>query len=366
MRQALQTALAACLAYAAAELLHMPQGFWAVVTAIMIMQANVGASLGQAIDRLAGSLLGVLIGGAAAVLLADTHLLRYAGLAASVLVLAYFAGRRPALRIASVTAAIVILGDPRLGPPISTAGNRIIEVMIGSVIASLTSMFVFPSRAGTSLADHVRRSLPLFFELMGAGLAAGLEGRYEEHAISVMAAKVREAISRINTLAAETRMEIAGHLADHPDPEAMVRTLRRLWHTEIMLLRAVSEPLPAAALAVMRPSLEQLDAVVANLTARHGAQDDRMMPDMQPLQTALSAATGAMAEVRAKGDLRLLSLEEMARLMAFDFALSQLRGNIKDLSERGNDLAAFSGSSLPWLRGIRSRLGATFANGSNA
>jgi uncharacterized membrane protein YccC len=51
MRQAIQTAVAACLAYAAADLLDLPQGFWAVMTAILVTQANVGWSLGLAIDR---------------------------------------------------------------------------------------------------------------------------------------------------------------------------------------------------------------------------------------------------------------------------------------------------------------------------
>lgn len=360
MRQAVQTAVAACLAYAAAELLEMPQGFWAVVTAIMVMQANVGASIGQAIDRLVGSLLGVLVGGAAAVLFADTHLLKYAGLAASVLVLAYFAGHRPALRVASVTAAIVILGDPRFGPPISSAGHRMIEVMIGAVVASLTSLFLFPSRAGSALATHARQSLPLFFELLGEGLSAALNGRYDEPAVSAMAAKVREAISRTNALAAETRTEITGHLADHPDPDALVRTLRRLWHTEVMLLRAVSAPLPPSALAIMRPSLDRLSAAVGHLSVHDmnaPAGNGEGIPDLEPLQDALAAAEAALVELRAKGDLRQLPMDDMARLMTFDFALSQLRANIKDLSDRGKDLAAFSGALIPWLRSVREMLG---------
>ena len=128
LRQAVQTTVSACLAYAVAELLALPQGFWAVMTAILVTQANVGASLGLAVDRLLGSLLGVLVGGGMALLLADSHALRYAGLAATILVLAFFAAQRPALRIACVTAAIVILGDPRLGTPIQSAGYRMIEV----------------------------------------------------------------------------------------------------------------------------------------------------------------------------------------------------------------------------------------------
>ena len=355
MRQAVQTAVAACLAYATSELLQMPQGFWAVVTAIMVMQANVGASLGQAIDRLLGSLLGVLVGGVFALLLADAHLLRYAGLAAAVLLLAYFSGRRPALRVACVTAAIVILGDPRFGTTLSSAGNRIVEVLIGAVIASLTSLILFPSRAGPSLATHVRQSLPLFFELLGAGVGAAISGRYDEHAVSLLATKVREAISRTNTLAAQTRTEIAGHLADYPDPEAVVRTLRRLWHTEIMLLRAVAAPLPETARVRLRAPLQRLADTVAGLSVRY-PDAAAELPDLTPLQDELQAVEVELGRLREDGGLRALPMDDMARLMAFDFALSQLRANIKDLADRNSDLAGFTGSSLPWLRNLRRRI----------
>jgi uncharacterized membrane protein YccC len=135
LRQAIQTTIAACLAYAIADFAGMPQGFWAVMTAILVTQANVGASLGLAVDRLLGSLLGVVVGGVVALTLVDMQGLKYAGLAATVLVLGYFSARRPSLRIACVTAAIVVLGDPQLGPPMSSAGHRMVEVLIGTVVA---------------------------------------------------------------------------------------------------------------------------------------------------------------------------------------------------------------------------------------
>ena len=41
------------------------------MTAILVTQVNVGASLGLAVDRLLGSLLGVIVGGAVALAVAD-------------------------------------------------------------------------------------------------------------------------------------------------------------------------------------------------------------------------------------------------------------------------------------------------------
>jgi uncharacterized membrane protein YccC len=354
LRQAVQTAVAACLAYAVAALLEMPQGFWAVVTAIMIMQANVGASLGLAVDRLVGSLLGVLVGGGVALLLADTHALKYAGLAATILVLAFFSAHRPSLRIACVTAAIVILGDPRLGPPISSAGYRMIEVLIGTAAAIFTTLALLPSRAGPAFAEHVVRTMPLLFELLSGALSAALGGRYDSEGAHVTAEKVRAAFAAGDALARQAKLEVAGYLADHADPDAVVRTLRRLWHTEIMVLRAAASPLPAAAVAVLRPSVESLRAAVEALAANYAylSRGDATA-DLAPVEAAIAAVEQEISGMRQRGELRELPLDDVIRLMAFDFALAQMRINLKDLGDRSRDLAGFTGTTMPWLRRLR-------------
>jgi uncharacterized membrane protein YccC len=350
LRQAVQTTVAACLAYAAAELLNAPQGFWAVMTAILVTQANVGASLGLAVDRLLGSLLGVLVGGAVAVAVAGHPDLKYAALATTVLVLAFFSARRPPFRIACVTAAIVILGDPRFGPPISSAGYRMLEVTIGAGISVLTSLMLFPSRAGPAFAEHIERTLPMLFEIMAEALANALGKPRDENLIAASGAKIRAAFSAGDVLAQETRLEVAGFLAEHPDPDAVLRALRRFWHTDIMLLRAVAEPLPASAVAVLRPDLEKLLAAVDALPAQYARASAE--PDLSPVMAALAALERDIAQMRERGELRALPLEEVLRLMTFDFALGQLRTNFSDLAARGHDLAQLSGTAIPWLRNL--------------
>ena len=258
--------VAACLAYAAADLLDLPQGFWAVMTAIVVTQANVGASLGLAIDRLLGSLLGVLVGGGVALVLANSHALRYAGLAATILVLAFFSARRPALRIACVTAAIVILGDPRLGAPIHAAGYRMIEVTIGAVVSILTTLVFFPSRAGPAFADNVAQTLPPLFGLLASARCIRRWGApTTRRSYPRRPPRCAQTLPRAMHLHVRAQLEVAGYLASRSDPDAVLRTLRRLWHTEIMLLRSVAQPLPAAAIAVMRPHLEALRGAVEAL-----------------------------------------------------------------------------------------------------
>lgn len=354
LRQAFQTAVAACLAYLATEILQMPQGFWAVLTAILVTQANVGASLGVALDRLLGSLLGVVVGGSVAVLIAHHQEFKYPALAVTVAALAFFSARRAPLRIACVTAAIVILGDPRFGPALSSAGNRMVEVLIGTVISLLTTLMLFPSRAGPAFADQVARTLPLLFGLLADTLSLALGAKFDDGAMRTQGDKIRTAFAASEALSREAKLEVAGHLADHADTDAVIRTMRRLWHTEIMLLRAVTTPLPPAVIERLRPDLERLRDAAAALpqgyaeSCRGGGP-----PDLTAVETALSVLEQGLSQMREKGELRSQPMDDVIRLLAFDFALGQLRGNLQDLAGRSEDLAAFTGAAIPWMRRLR-------------
>jgi len=357
LRLAIQTTIAACLAYVIVDGLGLPQGFWAVMTAILVTQANVGASLGLAAERLGGSLLGVIVGGGVAVALADAQELKFAGLAVTVLVLGFFSARRPSLRIACVTAAIVVLGDPRLGPPIASAENRMIEVVVGTVVAILTSLVVFPSRAGPSFAEHVTRTFTPLFEVARDTLSAAMGQPLDIEAMGAQGTRIRAAFAEGDTLAREARLEVAGYLADSPDPGAILRALRRLWHTEIMLLRAVAQPLPEKAVQILGPQIETLRAAIDDVAKQLASPTTAYAaPNLAEVESALAAIEHRMEEMRARGETRDLSMDDIIRLMAFDFALGQLRLNLRDIAERTPELAAFAGSTFPFLRRLHAML----------
>jgi uncharacterized membrane protein YccC len=298
-------------------------------------------------------LLGVLVGGGVALLLADSHALRYAGLAATILVLAFFAAQRPALRIACVTAAIVILGDPRLGTPVQSAGFRMIEVAIGAVVSILTTLVLFPSRAGRAFADNVAQTLPPMFALLASALRTALGGEYDAAFVTSTSAKVRANFAAGDALARQTQLEVAGFLAGRSDPDAVLRTLRRLWHTEIMLLRSVTQPLPEAAVTLLRPHLETLREAIETLPQQCvDAFRNSVAPDLAKVDRALSGLQEVVAAMRTRGELRALSIDEIMWLMTFDFALGQLRSNLEDLADRAQDVADLSGATIPWLRGL--------------
>jgi uncharacterized membrane protein YccC len=101
----LRMMISTALAYARATALRLPQGYWAVLTAIIVTQNSVGGSLKAAIDRLVGSICGALVGGLAAVLLpAHTPTAFGLALVAAVTPLVLLTAYAPHYRIAPVTA----------------------------------------------------------------------------------------------------------------------------------------------------------------------------------------------------------------------------------------------------------------------
>jgi len=166
--------------------------------------------------------------------------------------------------------------------------------------------------------------------------------------------RIRAAFATGDGLARETRLEVAGYIAEHSDPEAVLRTLRRLWHTEIMLLRAVAQPLPEKAVATLRPAIEALRAALDDVAAQLAAAATAYAPpDLSRVESALATIEYEMEAMRTRGETRRLLMDDVIRLMTFDFALGQLRLNLRDLAERSPELASFAGSTFPLFRRLQ-------------
>ena len=62
--QALRMTVSSLGAFALAQALALPQGFWAVIAALIVTQSIAGGSLKAALDRFIGSVFGAVYGSA--------------------------------------------------------------------------------------------------------------------------------------------------------------------------------------------------------------------------------------------------------------------------------------------------------------
>lgn len=147
LQQGIRTALAATLAYWIADNLHLPGGYWAAISAIVVMQSEVGATVRASRDRLAGTAMGAVVGLLTA--LVWHHSLLVFALGVFVVVISCTAlNYKNAGRLAGVTVAIIVL-IPYPGPLWHIALQRFLEVSLGIVISLVVA--VAWTRAGNWL-----------------------------------------------------------------------------------------------------------------------------------------------------------------------------------------------------------------------
>jgi len=73
MVQAFRMTASSLTTFALSYTLGLPQGFWAVITTLIVTQSNVGGSLKAGLDRFVGSLFGTVYGSAVAFAIPHTN-----------------------------------------------------------------------------------------------------------------------------------------------------------------------------------------------------------------------------------------------------------------------------------------------------
>jgi len=342
LRLAVRVAVGSVAAFALAEVLGLTQGYWAVFTVVIVMQASVGGSLKATVERLIGTLGGALIGGVVATILprGDPTVLA-AGLALAILPLAFIAAVDPRFRVAPVTAVIVLLSPTgQQTSPLFFTLDRIGEITLGSVVALAVSLLVLPARAHNLLAQTTGRLVGLladFFVLLLAALTRPVDGA-EVRRLQIA---TRRTIVQLETITEEARRERASRLTDDPDPDPILRTSLRVRNDVIMLARAAIEPLPGMI-------GERLQSAIGGLATAGGVwlrglseafATRAAPPPLDNFDAALRTYRGEIAALRQDGTFRALPAETVGRIFALGFALDQLRENAGDLANRAAEFA---------------------------
>lgn len=138
LQQGFRTAVAAVMSYWIAGMLHLPAGYWASISAIVVMQSEVGATVVASRDRLAGTAMGAMVGLLTS--LVWHHSLFVFGLAVLVVMMLCAAvNYKNAGRLGGITVAIIVLIQFP-GPLWQIALQRFLEVSLGIVVSLLVAL----------------------------------------------------------------------------------------------------------------------------------------------------------------------------------------------------------------------------------
>lgn len=170
-RQGLQLAAAVLLSYLSSTALRLPEGFWAVMSALIVMRPSTASTLGAGWDRVRATAAGAGVG------LGGVWLQHYFGfdstaaVLGTVALLAAASAWRSSMRSAPVAALIVLSsGGMADHPALQVAGLRVAEIAIGVASGLAVSLLGVQSNARVRfdaacasalrrMAEHVQQDL---------------------------------------------------------------------------------------------------------------------------------------------------------------------------------------------------------------
>ena len=144
LERAAKTALAATFAVLASRLFNLPEGWWAAVTTMVVMQSTLGASVSVSLLRLIGKALGAAAGGVLGSYFGPSVYVFGAGVLLLGMLISAGHLDRSAFRFAGIALAIVML-VVRTQSAWIVALHRFLEVSRGIVVGLVITM-IWPER----------------------------------------------------------------------------------------------------------------------------------------------------------------------------------------------------------------------------
>ncbi|MFP2934453.1 FUSC family protein, partial [Pyxidicoccus sp. 3LG] len=156
-RHALRLGIAAALATALTRGLGLNHGYWVIITVIVVLQPYAGLTLQRGLQRAAGTLLGAALAAGLVVLVKDPGVI----LLAIVVLFAVAISVQPLSLSAFqvlLTPALVLLAELQTGDW-ELAGVRLVNTVLGAVLALLCSRLLWPSPESLRFPEQVASTL---------------------------------------------------------------------------------------------------------------------------------------------------------------------------------------------------------------
>ncbi|MEI7613354.1 MAG: YccS family putative transporter [Betaproteobacteria bacterium] len=198
MRHAIRLSLALMVGYALMMITADSYGFWIPLTIVFVCQPRYAATLTRLIQRIWGTLLGLLIGWALLKLFQDELAQSFFTVAAGVL---FFMLRssRYTLATAAIT-TLVLLAFNQVGNGYDLIVPRLLDTLAGSLIAGMAVWLVLPSwysrRLHRLAADALRAQALYLREIM---LQYGQAGKHDHLAYRIARREAHNADAALST-----------------------------------------------------------------------------------------------------------------------------------------------------------------------
>lgn len=265
-RHALRLSLALAAGYGVLHLIHPTQGYWIMLTTVFVCQPNYGATRVRLVQRILGTLIG-LVAGWALIDLFPNPLVQ--SLLAVIAGVAFFATRstRYTLATAAIT-LLVLFCFNQVGDGYGLILPRLFDTLLGALIAGIAVFLILPDWQGRSLHRLVGGTLACNSRYLREIMQQYANGKRDDLAYRTARRNAHNADATLSTTLSNMLLE-PGHF--RKDAEIGFRFLV-LSHTLLSYLSALGahrdrlSPDPSDAL--IGEAAERLTASLDDIAAR--------------------------------------------------------------------------------------------------
>ncbi len=340
IKQGIKTGLAGTITYAIYAGWHLPQGYWAVFAALLVTQANVGASWRAALYRTIGSTSGAI---AAALLLPLMGTgAAQAGISLFILgsFFAYLTALHPSFTAAGFTAALILVFGG-IQEPWHVAWLRVAYTLLGAMVAFAVSALLWPVQARISLRNKMATILQGAGALYSAVTAAALQGLHNEEEVRAIEKRLHDLRRGVTQQMQEARGELRFTRFNEGAFQAFVDQADQVRRRLTAMAEDSSLYVQARVQPQLVPSLPKLAAcsirAFSDLSATLRAPG-RELPAVNDLEQAVRNLDSDLARLREKRATAPFALDRMLPFWSFVFNMREMAQDLRQLRSLLADL----------------------------
>jgi uncharacterized membrane protein YccC len=340
LKQGIKTGLAGIITYAIYIGFHLPQGYWAVFTALVVTQVTLGASWKPALYRTIGSTSGALAAMLLFLILGPGTVRVGLMLFALATLFGFLTVLHPSFSAAGFTAAIVLVLGRIEGTPLHIGWLRVLYTLLGSGVAFAVGALIWPMRAREGLRNKIANILDGAGALYRAITAAALQGIDNEPQVRELDRQLHDLRRGITQQMDEARSELSFSRFNQGEYQAFVdeadqvrRRLTAMAEDSTLYVQAQLRPEMVPSLPTLVEKTTHAFMAIAQAVRKPGE-----IVNHAELDAAICALDADLARLREQRATAPLALDRMLPFWALVFNLKEVALDLKQLA-----------SSLPQL-----------------
>jgi uncharacterized membrane protein YccC len=313
-RHAVRLAVVVLLSELLSRVVPFERSYWIVVAAATVLRPDFATTFTRGAERVAGTCAGVALAGAIAIALhpslgAVVPIVALLGWFAFAVFPASFAAG-----FAFITALVVFLLDAVTTHTIATAGDRLVDTLIGGALG-LLAYAIWPTWSGGSARQALVEAIRAERDYLRAAASALIGGEHAStSAVAVAGRRARRAYASAEEAIAQALAEPASRRAGAERSRSTLIALRRVAGVVHVLRTEAGAGAGDPALGALAPLLDALEAQLAAIASALAESDGLAPPvlnaDATTLRERYARVKPALAEA-ASGRALLEELDEL-------------------------------------------------------